>query len=82
MTASRFLFYQFQYGLYMGVFNAAKVAPGVGDRTADQAAAELKLPAKFNSYMTGSVAGVPDAIIGTVKQRSDGNVKAIYAELK
>ena len=51
-------------------------------RTAEQAAAELKLPAKFASYMTGSVPGVPDAMIGTPKQRAEGNAKAIYAELK
>jgi glyoxylase-like metal-dependent hydrolase (beta-lactamase superfamily II) len=63
------------------VVTAVQAAKKAG-RTADQAAAELKLPAKFASYMTGSVAGVPDAIIGTAKQRSDGNVKAIYAELK
>jgi cyclase len=51
-------------------------------RTADQAAAELKLPAKFAGNMSGSVAGVADSVIGTAKQRSDANVKAIYAELK
>jgi glyoxylase-like metal-dependent hydrolase (beta-lactamase superfamily II) len=51
-------------------------------RTADQAAAELKLPAKYAGNMTGSVAGVADSVIGTAKQRSDANVKAIYAELK
>jgi len=68
---------EFNRAVLTAVQNAKKAG-----RTADQAAAELKLPAKFASYMTGSVPGVPDAIIGTAKQRSDGNVKAIYAELK
>ena len=68
---------EFNRAFLTAVQNAKKAG-----RTADQAAAEIKLPAKFNSYMTGSVAGVPDAIIGTVKQRSDANVKAAYAELK
>ena len=68
---------EFNRAFLTAVQNAKKAG-----RTADQAAAEIKLPAKFSSYMSGSVPGVPDAIIGTAKQRSDANVKAIYAELK
>ena len=63
------------------VLTAVQNAKRAG-RTADQAAAESTLPAKFSSCMSGSVAGVQDAIIGTAKQRSDRVVKAIYAELK
>ena len=68
---------EFNRAFLTAVQNARKAG-----RTADQAAAEIKLPVKFNSYMTGSVAGVPDAVIGTAKQRADNNVKAAYAELK
>ena len=68
---------EFNRAVVTSVQNAKKAG-----RTADQAAAELKLPAKFAGYLTGSVPGVPDAMIGTAKQRSDGNVKAIYAELR
>ena len=52
-------------------------------RTAEQAAAELKLPAKFAAYVaTGEAPGVPDAVIGTNKQRLANNVKIAYDELK
>jgi glyoxylase-like metal-dependent hydrolase (beta-lactamase superfamily II) len=68
---------EFNRAFLTAVQNARKAG-----RTADQAAAELKLPAKFAGNMSGSVAGVADSVIGTAKQRSDANVKAIYAELK
>ena len=68
---------EFNRAFLTAVQNAKKAG-----RTADQAAAELKLPAKFDKNLTGQVAGVSDAVIGTARQRSDANVKAIYAELK
>jgi cyclase len=70
---------EFNRAFLTAVQNAKKAG-----RTADQAAAELKLPAKFAAYVVpnAQVPGVPDAIIGTNKQRLDGNVKAAYAELK
>jgi glyoxylase-like metal-dependent hydrolase (beta-lactamase superfamily II) len=71
-----------EYAQFNRDFLTAVQAAKKAGRTADQAAAELKLPAKWNSYLTGSVAGVSDAVIGTAKQRSDNNVKAAYAELK
>jgi glyoxylase-like metal-dependent hydrolase (beta-lactamase superfamily II) len=70
------------YAEYNRAFLTAVQNAKKAGRTAEQAAAEIKLPAKFAGYMSGEVAGVPDAIIGTAKQRADNNVKAIYAELK
>jgi len=68
---------QFNRDFLTAVQNAKKAG-----RTADQAAAELKLPAKWNSYMAGKIDGVDDSVVGTPKARADANVKAAYAELK
>ena len=73
-----------EYAAFNRAFLTAVQNAKKAGRTADQAAAELKLPAKFAAYVAPNapVPGVPDAIIGTNKQRLANNVKTAYAELK
>ena len=50
-------------------------------RTAEQAGAELKLPAKFNSYVSAAPPAKGLEFLGSGQQRARGNVATIYAEL-
>ena len=59
---------------------AARAARAAG-RTAEQAAAELKLPEKFSGYVTPQ--GIPGLeFLGTGASRAQENVRAIYQELQ
>jgi cyclase len=50
-------------------------------RTAEQAAAELKLPAKFNAYVSATPPAKGLEFLGSGQQRARGNVATIYTEL-
>jgi glyoxylase-like metal-dependent hydrolase (beta-lactamase superfamily II) len=60
--------------------NAVQAARKAG-RTAEQAGAELKLPAKFNAYVSATPPQPGLEFLGSGQQRARGNVAAIYAEL-
>lgn len=60
---------------FLGAVQAARKA----GRTAEQAAVELRLPAKFDAYV--STAPPVIEFLGTGQQRARGNVASVYAEL-
>ena len=68
-----------EYAEFNRAFLSAVQAARKAGRTAEQAAAEFTLPAKFDAYVSTAPPAV--AFLGTGQQRARGNVAAIYAEL-